>query len=328
MQQSHNAGRLVAIVVTHNRLAQLKTTVDRLLNSAQDHLHKVLIVNNASTDGTDAWLAEQSDPRLSILHSTVNTGGAGGFEAGMRHAMEHFAPDWLLLMDDDGRPYPDALAAFHEQDHTPCDIIAAAVYLPNGAICDINRPSINPFWHKNIFLKTLLGGGREGFHLNAADYARGTPQDVDGASFVGLFVSRRAIEKIGYPDGDLFIYGDDIIYTLSLRAAGGRIVFDPSLRFEHDHQTLREGENRFRPLWKSYYHHRNLLLVYRLAAGIWFWPALIVILPKWVLKLRTHSGERRAFLRLMRHAIPDGLWRRLKTPHATIVEWSQTPPKD
>ena len=77
---------------------------------------------------------------------------------------------------------------------------------------------------------------------------------------------------------------------------------------------------RFVPLWKVYYYHRNLLLLYRMAAGWLFWPALLVILPKWISKVRLHQGERRAFLRLMGRAVGDGLIRRSHVPHAEVLD--------
>ena len=64
---------------------------------------------------------------------------------------------------------------------------------------------------------------------------------------------------------------------------------------------------RFVPLWKVYYYHRNLMLLYRMAAGWLFWPALAVVLPKWLLKTRAHNGERGRFLRLLGLAVADGL---------------------
>ncbi|MDV4144714.1 glycosyltransferase [Shimia sp. FJ5] len=322
MEQKKNAGRLVAVVVTHNRLSHLKACVERLLESPEHLIYKVLVVDNASEDGTQAWLSDHADPRLCNLRIANNIGGAGGFEAGMRFAMETFSPDWLLLTDDDGRPYPDTLKAFH-QSPPPHQSVATAVYFPDGTICDINRPSRNPFWHMGNFFRTLLGGGREGFHLNASDYQSRSPQEVDGASFVGLFVSRRAVEMAGYPRGDLFIYGDDILYTLTLRMAGGTILFDPALRFEHDHRTKGVGEKRLRPLWKTYYYHRNLLVVYRAAAGVWFWPVLMIILPRWIAKTLHYPGNRREFLGLLRCAIRDGLASDLNRPHSEVVARSE-----
>lgn len=315
---------LVAVVVTHNRLAQLRRTLGRLLDSGPDMLAAVLVVDNASSDGTGGWLADRDDPRLEVVTSPRNLGGAGGFELAMREAVARFNPDWILLMDDDGRPEPGALAAFHARDRSGWDAWAAAVRHPDGRICDINRPSINPFWNRAAFLRTLRGRGREGFHLGPADYEGTALRAVDGVSFVGLFLSRAAVARAGYPDGRLFVYGDDVLYTLHLRRLGGRIAFDPALRFEHDFSTIQAHERRFRPLWKSYYHHRNLLIVYREAAGWLFWPALVAVLPKWLLKIRHHGGERRVFLRLIARAIRDGVTQRLDATHGEILALART----
>lgn len=320
---SDSVRNLVAIVVTYNRVDKLRVTLRRLLESPAEHLSMVLVVDNASTDGTDAWLAEQDDPRLRVERMAENRGGAGGFEHGLRLVHRDHDPDWIVVMDDDGYPMPGALAAFHALDLSEWDAVASAVYYPDGTICDMNRPSRNPFWNGRAFLTTLFGGGREGFHITPEAY-EGAPQQIDVTSFVGLFLSRRALKTTGYPDGRLFVYGEDGIYTLGLSAAGGRIGFFPAVRFAHDCSTFGPGEERFRPLWKVYYYHRNLLFLYRIAAGWMFWPALLFIVPKWLLKIRHHRGERRVFLGLMRRAIWDGLLRRTDVSHEQVLAWADT----
>ncbi|REC57801.1 glycosyltransferase [Rhodosalinus sediminis] len=311
------ARRLVAVVVTYNRLDQLKVTVGRLLDAGPGVLDALLVVDNASDDGTADWLAGQGDPRLAVLRHARNLGGAGGFETGMRHAVAHLAPDWLLLMDDDGRPEPGALEAFHAARPERWDAIAAAVYYPDGTICEMNRPSVNPFRTARGVLRAVLGG-RDGFHIGPACYDA-PPRDVDVASFVGLFVSRRAVERVGYPDGALFVYGEDGLYTLGLSAAGGRIGFVPAIRFEHDCRTFAAEPGRFAPPWKSYYYHRNLLFLYRRAAGPLFWPALALVLPKWLLKVRRQRGARWTYLRLLGLAVAHGLTGHTGTPHEAIL---------
>ncbi|MEL6450268.1 MAG: glycosyltransferase [Pseudomonadota bacterium] len=322
VDKTAGAGRLVAVVVTHNRLAQLQQTVPALLSHPASQLEAVIVVDNASSDGTQDWLEGQDDPRLHVMRSEVNGGGAQGFALGMERAVTRFAPDWLVLMDDDARPEPGALADFHAMDLSHWDAVAAAVYFPNGEICEMNRPSRNPFWHAPEFFRTLFGGGRSGFHLRPQDYEASAPRAIEVTSFVGFFISADAVARAGYPDPGLFLYGDDGLYTLEMTRAGGRIGFAPTVRFVHDLSTFTGQRGRFRPLWKLYYYHRNLLMLYRLAAGWLFWPSLLIVLPKWALKARDHRGESGVFWALMLRAVRDGLLRRTDVPHDSVLGWA------
>ncbi|KAF0674590.1 glycosyltransferase [Profundibacterium mesophilum] len=313
------AGRLVAVVVTHQRLHQLERTIARLLESPAHELSAIVVIDNASSDGTPAWLSAQDDPRLHVHRSEVNLGGAGGFEMGVRIACADHEPDWLLLTDDDGRPGPGALARFHALPAGKWDAVAAAVYLPGGAICDMNRPALNPFDHLPVMARSMAGGGREGFHLGPEDYA-GPARRVDIASFVGFFVSAGAVSRAGLPEGRLFLYADDSLYTLRMTRAGARIGFEPSIVFEHDCSTFSGRPGQFTPVWKSYYYHRNLLLLYRLAAGWLFWPAMLAVLPKWLLRTRVQSrGKRAPYLRLLGLALRDGLMGHTGRGHAVVL---------
>lgn len=315
--------RLAAVVVTHDRADQLRATLAALLAVPGGQLAALVVVDNASTDGTAAVLAEQDDPRLTVLRLPVNIGGAGGFQAGMRHAIEGTDADWLVVMDDDARPEPGALAAFHALDLRGLDGVAAAVRHPDGTICEMNRPTLNPFRDRALFWRTLLGGGRDAFHLGPDDFAGTVLRPVDGASFVGFFLRCAVVKAVGYPDARLFLYGDDAIYTLGLTQAGYRLAFAPQVRFEHDSETWRRRDPRMRPLWKVYYYHRNLLILYRQATGRFFWPVVAVVVPKWLLRLRHHRGERWRFLRLMARALRDGLAQRTGISHQSVRDMAE-----
>ncbi len=305
-------GRLVAVVVTHDRLAQLKVTLARLAQSPETDLAAVLVVDNASTDGTGDWLAARRDPRLHVLRLPRNVGGAGGFEAGMRHAATRLDPDWILVMDDDARPAPGALAAFRAAPRDADTAYAAAVRYPGGGICEMNRPGLNPFARPGALWRTVTGKGRDGYHLGAADYEGRALRAIDMGSFVGLFVPRRATELVGYPEAALFLYGDDAIYSLRMRAAGIAILFDPALRFEHDCATYTPGRGaaRIAPLWKAYYMFRNRLIMYRHAAGLAFWIFAPVLIAKWRGDARHYGADAPRFRKILARAVRDGIRRR------------------
>lgn len=315
-----SAGRVVAVITTHNRLGQLRRTLVQLLAAPVLHLAAIVVVDNASDDGTAAFLGSICDPRLHVLRLPRNIGGAGGFAAGLDHARARFDPDWYLIMDDDARPMPDALARFHASDLRGYDAVASAVYDPAGRICDINRPTHDPFASFVKFLRTVRAG-REGFHLGPKDYAGCAPVAIDGASFVGLFLSRRGLALGGLPDARLFVYGDDALQTLRLSRAGGRIVFLPQVRFEHDHPSA-ENAQIGKPMWKVYYQHRNALILYRHAAGWLFWPICLLVIPRWALRMRAYPGQRQRFMALFLRGVWHGLRRRTGTAHDTVLKWA------
>ena len=313
--------RIAALVVTHNRLEKLRITVARLLDEGVDHL---VVFDNASTDGTAEWLAGINDPRLAVIRHPANIGGAGGFSLGLRHVAERLDPDWTIMTDDDGRPLPGCVGAFRAMDKTGWDAVGAAVLTPAGEVCEMNRPYRNPFWNMKEFSRTLVGGGRAGFHLPDAAYRLDAPvQAIDMTSFVGLFLSAGAVRRGGYPDRRLFIYGDDQLHTLSLRRKGMRIAFAPQVRFEHDTQSIQAGTGALRPMWKVYYNYRNALLAYRVAAGPWFWALVPVLAVKWRRKGRGYGPDRARFRQVLRLAMRDGLRGDLSRTHEEVLRLAE-----
>jgi len=308
-------------VVTYNRLEQIRETCARLFAEPCDLIY---VIDNGSTDGTTEWLEALEEPRLRVIRSHRNLGGAGGFELGLRRVVHEADPDWIVVMDDDARPQPGCFDAFLSGDYESYDAVSAAVYLLNGDICEMNRPTINPFWSMSCFAKTtintLLGQSRNGFHVSDEDY-HAAPREIDATSFVGLFLSRETISQIGYPDGTMFIYGDDVHYTLRLRKAGLKLGFVPELRFEHDYNRTHGGKRGiFTPIWKAYYTARNGVIVYRFAAGRMFWLAfLLFVLPKWSLQGLRYGETRKAYYRLLWTGVRDGLKGNRKRSHQEIV---------
>lgn len=296
--------RVTAIVVTFNRLGDIKKTVARLMAEGVDH---IVVVDNGSSDGTPDWLmARKSDTFHPILNAH-NLGGAGGFATGLDYAREKIDTEWVMLTDDDGRPEPGALKAFQELDLDGVDGVVGAVFLPSGRISDMNRPLRNPF--------SLRRKLKEPYRLLDADYDRlAASQRVDMATYVGLFLSQKALREVKGPDPRLFIYGDDLIHTLQLSQAGMRLLFVPQVRFEHDCETLTGKANIYYPVWKVYYHYRNAILLYRLAAGWLLWPVLALRLPKWRRAAKFYGKDAETFHRLLSRAIRDGLKGKLDDP--------------
>ncbi|MDZ4728848.1 MAG: glycosyltransferase [Xanthomonadales bacterium] len=316
--------KVAAVIVTFNRLEKLKDTLEKTF---AEPFSAVVVVNNCSTDGTGNWLDGLHEPRLHIIHSPSNQGGAGGFHQGFEYAAQKLPEcDWLVAFDDDAYPLPGTLKQFDALD-VPAEVgsVAAAVYLPDGRISEMNRPSVNPFWHLKKFLSTALRG-RQGFHVADADYSLTEHKEIDASSFVGFFLRLSLIRegRIGLPRTELFIYADDIIYVLEMRKTGVKHWFVPWLEFSHDCQTLVNQKGVYRPLWKVYFVVRNRLEMYRIVSGVAFPIVLLIKIPKFFLEARFYApNERMRYLKVSAKAMWNGICRNFSKTFQQVIALSE-----
>ncbi len=205
-------GRIVAVVVTYNRLALLTRLLARLAEVPQ--LAEVVVVDNASSDGTREWLAgvEGGDAGTPVLSLAMerNRGGAGGFHAGLDAAVDRGA-DLVWLMDDDGLPEPDCLDRLL-QHRTTLDFWGPVVVDeadPDRLVFPIRLPGRATVVHQMADVRAA-----------AVD---GLIRDVV-IPFNGVLVTRDLVERIGLVREDFFIWGDDHEYRLRAERAGARIA--------------------------------------------------------------------------------------------------------
>lgn len=316
---------ICAIVVTYNRLAKLKIALNRSL--AQKELSHIVVVDNASTDGTKEWLKSVNDKKLICCYEIDNLGGSGGFAKGIEIAINKTNDDWYVLHDDDSYPDDGAYEQFLESaKENQFDSAAAAVYYPDEKICEMNRPSFDPFRNKKLLwdiLKNVFNTKKKrlAFHIDDFNYCSSIPIKIDSSSFVGFFINRNWLNKMPKIDPNLFIYADDILYTLKLTQLGGRHLFLPTVKFTHDCTTLKNNIKTFYPLWKNYFLFRNSLILYSFCAKKWFFFILFIKAFQWLCAIKYHKNKC-LFLNLWWNAVINGIKKNTKkTPEAIIKKY-------
>lgn len=234
------------VIVTWNRLEMLKVCVAAAKKNA--HEADLLVVDNASTDGTGEWLSGQDG--INVLSLSENTGGAGGFAAGMKWARGR-GYDWMWIMDDDVVPLEGALDVISE-NAARADVIQAAKYEADGSEC-VFEGILDP--------RTMR---RRRIAVSSVPACGFVPCNV--ATFEGLFVSRCAVDRVGFPDASFFYGLDDLLY--GYRASEmSRFIFVPKfvLRKQIDKSRAKIRGRRFYSSspQSRYYHVRNYWKVMR-----------------------------------------------------------------
>lgn len=234
--------KIIAVVVTYNRLELLKRNLSCLRNNAP--LSSVVVVNNGSTDGTGEWLAGQTDI---VVLTQDNVGGSGGFYTGMQYAFGQGA-DWIWCMDDDVFPRPDCLEHLLSYTGQEGTGILAPRRLQEGQIYTNDFLSFNltrPF--SSMYVGRLAKMRVDG------------PMEICGTAFEGLFVRREVVERIGLPNKELFIFCDDTDYCLRAVSAGYKILYVPDALMDKEKFFSADSwsERQRKKKWKRFYQIRN-----------------------------------------------------------------------
>lgn len=194
--------KIAVVVVTYNRCELLLENIQALRQQRFDDRYDVIIVDNASTDGTEAkvetFLAMNNpscNMRFFYQNTGANLGGAGGFQFGIKWAVVH-GYGYLWLMDDDCIPDAGALSALVDADralHGQYGWLSSQTVWLDGSICAMN-----------VQRQTLM--------RNVSNWQQPLVPCVM-ASFVSLFVRTEIVREVGLPIKEFFIWTDDWEFT-------------------------------------------------------------------------------------------------------------------
>lgn len=187
--------KVIAVIVTYNRKELLKECINALLQQDYNNCD-ILVVDNASTDGTkDFILEELQNNKVHYENTGSNLGGAGGFNFGMKKACE-LGCDFIWVMDDDCIVNNDSLTELIKADkklNGNYGFLSSKVLWKDNSICIMNK-------QKKTFSKWF-----KDFDSDCKQIAM--------ASFVSLFVKKEIVMELGLPIKEFFIWTDDWEYT-------------------------------------------------------------------------------------------------------------------
>lgn len=220
------------VIVSYNSAHRLRACLDALRDVFDFTLDQVIVVDNHSSDDSAA-VAKAASPEAIVIRNAANV----GFARAVDQAIDVATGDHVVLVNPDVHSVTGSLDRVHELLAEP-DVAAVAVTLTddNGVLQRSCRTTQTPM--TIIGQSVSLDGRLPGWHVSRThemlDWEMADERDVDQACGAVLFLSRRAIERVGAFDERFFLYSEEADWLRRAKEAGMRTVYTPAVRAVHD----------------------------------------------------------------------------------------------
>jgi hypothetical protein len=288
------------LIVSFNSAADLPLCLDSVRRATHRASYEIIVVDNASNDGSADLAAQDGGVRL--IRNATNVGFSRANNQGFRQATGLH----VLLLNPDAQLEDGALdrmVAFLDE-HPDVGIVGGRVNNPDGTLQRASRRSV-PTPMVSLFrlagLDRLFPSHPAARAYNLEDSDPTAIMDVGAVMGAFLMVRREALEKVGGMDERYFLYGEDIDFCMAVRAAGWRVVYNPQAVVIH-----RKGaSSRQARLAANREFHRSMVLFHdkHFAATTPGWANALIrtaiatrgTMLDWALRLRLvrHVGSRR-----------------------------------
>ncbi|GAA1240171.1 glycosyltransferase family 2 protein [Oryzihumus leptocrescens] len=236
------------VVVSWNRLSLLATCIESLRHQDLDRgLFEILVVDNASTDGTAEWLNEQPD--LRVIRNPQNRGFAGA----MSQALAHVRTPYLAMLNNDAVASPAWLRELlNPLAANPAVGATTAKILLSDAAAGPTLQSTG------VVLDSGARGSDRGFlEPDCGQYDGPDSTDVFGFCGGAAAIRTSAARNVGGFWSQLFLYYEDVDLSWRLRRAGYVVHYVPTAVATHAHGASTEHGS---PLFYRY-NLRNRIAV-------------------------------------------------------------------
>ena len=195
---------------------------------------EVIVVDNASTDGSAAMVAAEF-PSVKLAANHENRGFTGGNNQGLALARGTY----LLLLNPDTVVQGDALATLvsYLESHPAAGVVGPQLRYGDGSLQSSRRRF--PTLVMALFESTPLAwhwppernSWARRYHL--ADQPADVEQEVDWLVGAALLTRRAVLDQVGGFDEGYFMYSEELDWQRRAKGAGWKIVYLPQAVITH-----------------------------------------------------------------------------------------------
>ncbi|MCS7061468.1 MAG: glycosyltransferase family 2 protein [Anaerolineae bacterium] len=262
---------LAIVVLNYNTKELLDACLDSLRAQA-DIDFVTCVVDNASSDGSPDWVA-QNHRWVHLIRNTQNNGYAAGNNLGLRHFgyPEEGVARYVMLLNPDTLVPTGALRGLVDfADANPdVGVVGPKLLLMDGTLdlaCRRSFPTPAVSFYRLIGLSKLFPRSRRFGRYNLTYLDIDEQADVDSVVGACMMVRADAVRQAGLLDEQFFMYGEDLDWCLRIkkcRAADGcpyRVVYYPRVTVRHVKRAAsrRSPKAQFefdRAMWLFYRKH-------------------------------------------------------------------------
>ena len=271
-QPESRAARVSVVIVVWNAKKYVIECLETLREHCTQVCPEVIVVDNASSDGTPELVAERF-PEYKLVRNPENFGFAKANNIGIAQS----SGDYVCLVNSDVKFVDDCISPMIEYlSHNPgVSMVGPKMLAPDGRVwrSTMRFPTIWNHFSRALgldiaFKKSRLFGG-----LLMSDFDHQSTAAVEVLNGWFVVVRRSAMERVGLLDPQFFMYGEDVDWCYRFRKAGDGVVFFAEAGAIHyggassAHAPLRFYLELYRATWQYWRkHHGGLAQLGFLAA--------------------------------------------------------------
>ncbi len=191
---------------------------------------EVIVVDNASSDGSAEWLAAQPDVR--VIRNASNLGFAAACNQGIRAGSAPF----VALLNDDTQPEPQWLEALIRAMREPQALVAGVQSSRVGTCASLmlfaDRPGVVQSAGVAVDRAAIAWDRLRGYPADSAEVQQ--PREVFGASGGACLYRRAMLDEVGLFDERFFAYLEDVDLAWRAQRAGWHCLYVPQARVLHN----------------------------------------------------------------------------------------------
>lgn len=221
---------VTVILVSYNTEALLPVSLKALQEAASGYRVQVVIVDNASRDGSAA-LIRRDFPDCELIVNPVNV----GFGRACNQALARARGRYILLLNTDAFVAPDSLrkTLAYMDSHPRCGILGVRLVDRDGKLQPSARRFLTPWslFVRRMGLRRWLPWLPAAEDLSEEHHA--SIQQCDWVPGCYYLVRRRVVEEVGLFDPRYFLYFEEVDHCLAAKRAAWEVTYFPHTTVFH-----------------------------------------------------------------------------------------------